>query len=510
MTYQGPDRRGRTVGWSGRVALADVVKDAGALLLGMLVPVGFALARGAGELGTAGFLRAVGGLLALAAGVASLIAWRILGRAFAALFGILMTDFALITLVTAFVPAGAAESPVSVSTLGTLVTTGICTAVGWKLLRTPEVDSGLAPIPILGLSVAGGLAILGALSLVDSRGLLGGALGTEWAWIAARAFATLVWGAGAGLAELRRRAGEGVPAWVPVVFGVLAAGQLERAALPVGGIAALVGSGIILGAFVLAATASLGDLRWILRSQDRLSMSLRLDLNTLRREMEAERTSLEDRLHDLRNAVAALRSADTTLRRYAGRLDEVSRSKLADALTTELGRLQVLIEPARNADPVEFPIEEAIAPVVTVERSYGADIRLDLGKLVGVGDPASLAQVMQNLLENCRRYAGEGPVEVSARARGGRIELRVRDRGPGIPEHERASMFSRGVRGSSSAETSGSGLGLFIAARLMREMGGSLRLEETRGGGACFLVEVPMARRSGADAVAESAVTAAP
>ena len=501
MSYQGPDRRERTVGWSGRVALADVVKDAGALLLGMLVPVGFALARGAGEIGTADFLRALGGILALAAGVASLIAWRILGRAFAALFGILMTDFALLTLVTSFVPTASSTPTVAVSTLGTLVTTGVCAAVGWNLLRSPEVDSGLAPIPILGLSVAGGLAVLGALSFFDSRGLLGGALGTEWAWVAARALAALAWGTGAGMAELRRRAGEAVPAWVPVVFGVLAAGQLERAVLPAGGIAALAGSAVILGAFVLAATASLGDLRWILRSQDRLSMSLRFDLNSLRRQMEAERASLEDRLHDLRNAVAALRSADTTLRRYAGRLDEASRNRLADALTTELGRLQVLIEPARSASRVEFPIEEAIAPVVTVERSYGAVIHLDLGKLVGLGDPASLAQVLQNLLENARRYAGGSPVEVSTRERAGRIEIRVKDHGPGIPEHERAAIFSRGIRGSSSEETSGTGLGLFIAARLMIEMGGSLRLEETGAAGSCFLVEVPVAHRSGLGAV---------
>ncbi|HET9092864.1 MAG TPA: HAMP domain-containing sensor histidine kinase, partial [Acidimicrobiales bacterium] len=305
----------------------------------------------------------------------------------------------------------------------------------------------------------------------------------------------------AGMAELRRRAGEAVPAWVPVVFGVLAAGQLERAVLPAGGIAALAGSAVILGAFVLAATASLGDLRWILRSQDRLSMSLRFDLNSLRRQMEAERASLEDRLHDLRNAVAALRSADTTLRRYAGRLDEASRNKLADALTTELGRLQVLIEPARSASRVEFPIEEAIAPVVTVERSYGAVIHLDLGKLVGLGDPASLAQVLQNLLENARRYAGESPVEVSARERAGRVEIRVKDHGPGIPEHERAAIFSRGIRGSSGEETSGTGLGLFIAARLMIEMGGSLRLEEAGPAGSCFLVELPVAHRGGLGAV---------
>ncbi len=76
--------------------------------------------------------------------------------------------------------------------------------------------------------------------------------------------------------------------------------------------------------------------------------------------------------------------------------------------------------------------------------------------------------------------------------------MRIADGGPGIPEGERLTVSGRGVRGSTSAGTSGSGLGLNVASRLMADMGGTLHLADpgdpAGGPGACFVLELPAAR----------------
>jgi signal transduction histidine kinase len=75
---------------------------------------------------------------------------------------------------------------------------------------------------------------------------------------------------------------------------------------------------------------------------------------------------------------------------------------------------------------------------------------------------------------------------VSAKATNDRIELRVEDRGPGVRADIRRLIFERGWRGQDDVE--GSGLGLYVAARLVRDQGGDLHVEERAGGGASFVM----------------------
>jgi signal transduction histidine kinase len=74
---------------------------------------------------------------------------------------------------------------------------------------------------------------------------------------------------------------------------------------------------------------------------------------------------------------------------------------------------------------------------------------------------------------------------------GDNVVIRVEDDGPGVPNAERERIFLHGVRGTNAEGTVGSGLGLYVSARLMREQGGDLRLEESATGGACFAVILP-------------------
>ncbi len=115
-----------------------------------------------------------------------------------------------------------------------------------------------------------------------------------------------------------------------------------------------------------------------------------------------------------------------------------------------------------------------------------------------VGDEAKLRQVVANLMGNALRYTPEGsPIEimVGTRAEGAATYsvIKIRDHGPGISEEEAPKVFERFYRADSSRDrnTGGSGLGLAIVSALVASHEGTVRLEQTPGGGATLAIELP-------------------
>ena len=107
-------------------------------------------------------------------------------------------------------------------------------------------------------------------------------------------------------------------------------------------------------------------------------------------------------------------------------------------------------------------------------------------------DPAILERIIVNLTENALRYSPPGrPPLLTASALGDRVELRVVDRGPGIPEKDRDRMFVPFQRLGATDNTAGVGLGLALSRGLTEAMGGTLTAEETPGGGLTMTVSVP-------------------
>lgn len=125
------------------------------------------------------------------------------------------------------------------------------------------------------------------------------------------------------------------------------------------------------------------------------------------------------------------------------------------------------------------------------------DIRVHAsGPCIVRADEHRLRQVVYNLIENAVKYSPDGePVEVKARASGGRVKFSVTDRGIGIPKKELSGIFGRFSRASNARKLriAGTGFGLFLARQIVELHGGVISVSSTEGKGSTFTVDLPVA-----------------
>ena len=458
------------------------------VILGALIPLAAVFLHGAGPEAEAASIQVMSSLATVGAGVALLGCWKIGGRAAPGWLGVGLIDLGVLTMLYHNL-SGLASSPLwLVEPFGRLVLCIVVVGCFSGALCSPEVDDRLRPLTVLAVTCLlgfGGLAVFNwilpeSLSFEQNAALVQGTLiACGLLWLGLGVFATAT----------RRPGTLGWIGWFILLrlLGSAAGALLAEDAW---------GQVVMQTAYLASAAVSLVACAWELRhtvtGQDRYAFDLRTVLHATRADIERERGELDERLHDLRNAVAGMRCADSTLRTYSSRLDDETRAKLSEALSSELSRLQTLIEPGRELRSDEFCLSEALTPVLFTERSRGSLIDAHIDPVRVTGDRDAVAQVAQNLLTNARLYAAGSPVTISAEQIVDRVLLRISDNGPGIPEQEHSAIFERGARGSTSLGTKGSGIGLHVAARLMREMGGSLHLVEAVAG-ASFVVELPAA-----------------
>ncbi|GII32541.1 sensor histidine kinase [Planotetraspora mira] len=124
------------------------------------------------------------------------------------------------------------------------------------------------------------------------------------------------------------------------------------------------------------------------------------------------------------------------------------------------------------------------------------EIRLRTAPAVTVhAAPAYLARLVTNLIDNARRHARQS-IQVQVRHYDALAELTVTDDGPGIPAQDRERVFERFTRLDSARcrRRGGTGLGLAIARDIAHAHAGTLHVEDAPGGGARFVLRLPLAR----------------
>ena len=116
-------------------------------------------------------------------------------------------------------------------------------------------------------------------------------------------------------------------------------------------------------------------------------------------------------------------------------------------------------------------------------------------RLTVEADPDRIAQVVTNYLTNALKYAPSGPIAVRVEARDAVAQVSVRDEGPGLPPGECERVWERFYRapnaGSSNASV-GMGVGLFLCKSLIERQGGRVGVENARGAGSTFWLELPL------------------
>jgi len=209
--------------------------------------------------------------------------------------------------------------------------------------------------------------------------------------------------------------------------------------------------------------------------------------------------------HDLRRPLAAATAAVTSLQSTEITLSASDRAELLDTADESLGDLATLVTDLLDVSRLQagvlgvtleaVAIEEVVGDVLDELHLAPGAVQLELGETRAVSaDPALLQRVLVNLLANALRYSPAEAAPVIATSEfGDRVQLRVIDSGPGVPEARREEMFVPFQRLGDVDNTAGVGLGLALAKGFVEGMGGTLEAEDTPGGGLTMVVELEAA-----------------
>jgi two-component system OmpR family sensor kinase len=213
------------------------------------------------------------------------------------------------------------------------------------------------------------------------------------------------------------------------------------------------------------------------------------------------RQFVADAGHELRTPLTIVLGYIDLLRRRADEGDERSRRIFA-AIASEGARMRTLIDnlvllakmegaDVRVTEP--FALRPLLEEIVDARRVVAPNVRFELDLPVDatvIGHREEIHEAIANVVDNAIKYAAGSPIRISASAVDSSVEVRVSDRGPGIPLEERGSIFERFYRGATRGDVEGSGLGLPIAKRAVERAGGSLALDESANEGTTFVFKL--------------------
>lgn len=208
--------------------------------------------------------------------------------------------------------------------------------------------------------------------------------------------------------------------------------------------------------------------------------------------------------HDLRTPLASIKAAVSSLRSDDVAWSEEDEAELLEGIEDGADRLDHLVgnllDMSRLQTGTVTPLIREIDLDEVVPMALGGvpegSVDLDIPEtlpMVAV-DPGLLERVVANIVENAVKYnPGHEPVAVAASALGGRVELRVVDRGRGVPDEAKERIFEPFQRYGDAPRGAGVGLGLAVSRGFAEAMGGTLDAEDTPGGGLTMVLTLTAA-----------------
>lgn len=312
-----------------------------------------------------------------------------------------------------------------------------------------------------------------------------------------------------------------------VRFGVFNIKLLATQAL-VGGLTVLIGAqfffikqniNFILNGVTFAASGILG---WFLIQSVKKEVSLREQIEVQKKELEVANEKLKvldkRKTEFLSFASHQLRSPLTAVKGYASMILEGSFGavgepvrKATDVIMQSVQKLVVMVEDFLNITRIELgtmkydfavgDLRKLVESVVETMQPVAREHKLALSFEAAAGewpikmDAGKLSQVVSNLIDNAIKYTAEGWIKVRLLRREKFFRIEIEDSGVGIDEETMSRLFQKFSRASDASQmnTSGTGLGLYVARQLAEAHQGKLWAESPgKGQGTTFIVELPL------------------
>ncbi len=234
------------------------------------------------------------------------------------------------------------------------------------------------------------------------------------------------------------------------------------------------------------------------------------DFNRMAEKLELAMSSLKmmlsDLSHELRSPLARLQVAIALAEKECGggqrQLTRISHE--AGQIEALIAQVMVLVQMEHGHYPLEMEQVETgeLLDQIAADARYefqgqsGLSIKTDTARFLILSDPILLARAVENVVRNAARHAPQGTISISAQERGSDLKISVSDQGPGIDEQKLPRIFDPFFSADQSRSSSGFGLGLAIAARAIKLLGGEISATNLCPNGLRVVLSLPLHRVS--------------
>jgi two-component system sensor histidine kinase KdpD len=217
---------------------------------------------------------------------------------------------------------------------------------------------------------------------------------------------------------------------------------------------------------------------------------------------ELRASILSSMSHDLRTPLAGIKASATSLLQDDVEWTKDARHELLTTIDEETDRLDRVVGSLLDMSRLQAGAVVAHKEVVVVDevlaealaglggRAQGVVVDIPEDTPPALGDEALLAPALANIIANAVAFSRGSPVLVQAGRVRDEVDIRIADRGPGVPLAERDRIFLPFQRLGDTQRREGVGLGLAIARGFVEAMGGTIEADDTPGGGLTIVVRL--------------------